>query len=67
MSLPDRASIDPKDTLKCASVVWAHSEFVTCPTCRQPALTGYLDHRLVGIACHKCGPIDMPTLKSPPK
>ena len=63
MSLPDRNSVDPKDTMAYASVVWAKSNLVICPTCREHGLAGYLGHKLVGFACHKCGPL---TQKNPP-
>ena len=57
-------SIAPADVIERASVVWGHTHLVICPTCRKPAMVGYLDHRVYGYACQKCGPINPP---SPPE
>lgn len=55
LSLPPIDSIDPKDTIKRAAVVWAHSESVACAKCGKPALVGTLGGKQVGTACHRCG------------
>ena len=56
MTLAPLGSIDPKDTIKRACVVWAHSESVTCGKCGKPALVGTLVGTQVATACHRCGP-----------
>jgi hypothetical protein len=61
MSLPPLGSIDPKDTIKRACVVWSHSESIPCEKCGKPALVGTLGRKQVATACHRCGP----TQKSP--
>ena len=55
MSLPPRASIDPRDVIKWASIEWARVEGINCPTCAQPALIGFLGREAVAYACQRCG------------
>ena len=62
-SLPHPHSIDPADNLARASVTWGRSNFVRCQGCGELGLVGYLGHKLVGFACHKCGPLEA---KNPP-
>ncbi len=61
MSLPPLGSIDPKDTIKRACVVWAHSESVACGKCGKPALVGTLAGKQIAKACHHCWPQKSPT------
>ncbi len=60
MTLPPQASVDPKDVIARASIVWGHTRLVICPTCQGSALVGWLDAKPVAYACHRCGPI-LPT------
>lgn len=57
MSLPPRESIYPEHRLLYAAITWGRTVQVCCPTCREPALVGYLDGAPVAYSCHRCGPI----------
>jgi hypothetical protein len=52
--LPSPLSIWPADRAKLAALTWSHTNLVACPTCRGPALVGYLDGAPVAYACHRC-------------
>ena len=56
-ALPPPDSIYPADIAKRAAVKWGRTRLVNCPTCREPALVGYLDGSPVAYACQRCGPI----------
>lgn len=53
-TLPSPDSIWPADRAKLQAVTWRHTNLVACPTCRGPALVGYLDRRPVAYACQRC-------------
>jgi hypothetical protein len=44
----------PADRAQLAAVTWRHTSLTLCPTCRAPALVGYLDRAPVAYACHRC-------------
>jgi hypothetical protein len=60
MSLPDRNSVAPADLMAYALIDWQPSQLVRCPTCHESGLAGYSAHKLVALACQKCGPIALP-------
>ena len=57
MSLPPRDSVAPADLMAYALIEWRPSQLLRCPTCHAAGLAGYSAHRLVALACQKCGPI----------
>lgn len=54
MALPSPLSIWPADRAELAGVTWRHTSLTLCPTCRGPALVGYLDRQPIAYACHRC-------------
>jgi len=60
MSLPPRNSVAPADLMAYALIDWQPSNLVRCPTCHAAGLAGFSAHKLVALACQKCGPIALP-------
>jgi hypothetical protein len=60
MSLPDRNSVAPADLMDYALIDWQPSLLVRCPTFPAAGMAGYSAHKLVALACQKCGPIALP-------